>query len=373
MAKTVEFGVFMPVGEGGWIRSTTAPPVPATYAHNREVALLAEDLGLDFLLAMAKWRGFGGASNHWDKTIESLTMISALAEVTQRVRLMPTVHTLAFNVALVAKMIVTLDQISNGRAGLNVVSGWYRDELNQMGLWPDQIDHSERYDLAREWVHALKQLWTEDRVTFHGKYIHLEDCISNPKPIQKPCPPIICAGNSDVGLRFTVEEADACFLLGATHEEAAQNSRRAKQIAAELGKTTRTYAMVMVIPGETDAEGIARMEHYNAGVDRVAKAAGTQAHLEEIKRTQAKGLPISPSMQNRIRWSKDDNPYIPGYPYVGSAASIARQFEQVIEWGDFDGFMLTFPDFVGDLKFFGERVMPILAHDGFVRPLAQAA
>ncbi len=103
MEKEVEYGVFMPVGEGGWIRSTTAPPVPATYAYNRQVAILAEQLGLDFLLAMAKWRGFGGASHHWDTTLESMTVITALAEVTTRVRLIPTVHTLAFNVALVAK------------------------------------------------------------------------------------------------------------------------------------------------------------------------------------------------------------------------------------------------------------------------------
>jgi pyrimidine oxygenase len=97
--KEVEYGVFMPVGEGGWIRSTTAPRVPATYAYNRQVAILAEQLGLDFLLAMAKWRGFGGASHHWDTTLESMTVITALAEVTTRVRLIPTVHTLAFNVA----------------------------------------------------------------------------------------------------------------------------------------------------------------------------------------------------------------------------------------------------------------------------------
>ena len=54
MEKEVEYGVFMPVGEGGWIRSTTAPPVPATYAYNRQVAILAEQIGLDFLLVSNK-------------------------------------------------------------------------------------------------------------------------------------------------------------------------------------------------------------------------------------------------------------------------------------------------------------------------------
>ena len=88
-----------------------------------------------------------------------MTVITALAEATSRVRLIPTVHTLAFNVALVAKMLATLDQSAQGRAGLNVISGWFRDELGQMGLWPEHISHAERYAVAGEWVQALKRLW----------------------------------------------------------------------------------------------------------------------------------------------------------------------------------------------------------------------
>jgi pyrimidine oxygenase len=369
MEKEVEYGVFMPVGEGGWIRSTTAPPVPATYAYNRQVAILAEQSGLDFLLAMAKWRGFGGASNHWDTTLESMTVITALAEVTIRVRLIPTVHTLAFNVALVAKMLATLDQIAHGRAGLNVVSGWFRDELGQMGLWPEHISHAERYAVAGEWVQALKRLWQEERVTFHGRYVHLEDCVSNPKPLQKPHPPLICAGNSDTGLRFTVEEAQASFINAPTHAEAVATSRRAKRIAAQLGKSIKTYAMVMIIPGQTDAEALLRMEHYNAGVDMVALQAGVASHLHEIQQAQAHGEAVIPTLQRRIDRATVPDPYIPGYPYVGSAVSIARQLQEVIIDGDFDGFVLTFPDFIADLQFFGQRVLPLMADAGFARPL----
>jgi pyrimidine oxygenase len=371
MEKEVEYGVFMPVGEGGWIRSTTAPPVPATYAYNRQVAILAEQLGLDFLLAMAKWRGFGGASNHWDTTLESMTVITALAEVTTRVRLIPTVHTLAFNVALVAKMLATLDHIAHGRAGLNVVSGWFRDELGQMGLWPEHISHAERYAVAGEWVQALKRLWQEDRVTFHGRYIHLEDCVSNPKPLQKPHPPIICAGNSDTGLRFTVEEAQAAFINAPTHAEAAATSRRAKRIAAQLGKSIKTYAMVMIIPGQTNAEALLRMEDYNAGVNMVALQAGVASHLHELQQAQAHGEAVIPTLQRRIDRATVPDPYIPGYPYVGSAVSIAQQLQEVIIDGDFDGFVLTFPDFIADLQFFGQRVLPLMADAGFARPLQQ--
>src|SRR5438128_902219 len=162
MGKPIDWGVFMPVGQGGWIRSSTAPPVPATWDYNRRVGLLAEELGLNFLFAMAKWRGFGGETGHWDRTIESVTMIAGLASLTKRPMLIPTIYTLAFNVGLVAKMIVTLDQISNGRAGLNIVSGWFTEELGQFGLWPENITHDERYGVAKEWVQAWKPLWTAE-------------------------------------------------------------------------------------------------------------------------------------------------------------------------------------------------------------------
>ena len=358
--KRVEFGVFMPVGEGGWIRSTTTPPVPATYAYNRQVAQLADSLGLDFLLAMAKWRGFGGVSGHWDTTIESLTLVAALAEVTSRVRLLPTVHTLAFNVALVAKMMATLDQISNGRMGLNIVSGWYSEELEQMGLWPANITHAERYEVAREWVQALKRLWTEARVTYEGKYIQLRDCISNPKPLQTPHPPLICAGNSDTGLRFTIEEAHAAFMSAQTPEELAALSQHAKTLAIQLGRTVQTYALVMIIPGESDAEARAREAYYREGVDAEALLAG----VKEMRRAQARGEATSVSMAQRYQRAQIRDPFISGTPYVGSAESIAQQLQDVIEAGDLDGFVLTFPDFIEDLAFFGRRIKPLLAQAG---------
>lgn len=105
----------------------------------------------------------------------------------------------------------------------------------------------------------------------------------------QPHPLIICAGNSETGLRFTVEEAQASFINAPTHAEAAATSQRAKQIAAQVGKPIQTYAMVMIIPGETTAAGLARMEHYNMGVDMVALHAGVPGHLEEMQRPRPVG------------------------------------------------------------------------------------
>ena len=84
--------------------------------------------------------------------------MAALAEVTKTVKVWTTVHTILQNPGTVAKMIATLDQVSNGRAGLNVVTGSYKGEFSQMGMWPDDVDHDARYDLADEWIKAKLQL-----------------------------------------------------------------------------------------------------------------------------------------------------------------------------------------------------------------------
>ena len=207
-----DIGVFLPMANGGWILSSTAPRIDGSYRLNREIAVLAEELGLDFVMSMAKWKGYGGETEHWKYALDSQMLMAALAEATSRVKVWTTVHTLLQNPAVTAKMVATLDQISGGRAGLNIVTGAYKDEFDQMGAWPRGVGHDQRYDLAREWITAVKRLWAEDRVTMGGDYFTLNDCESFPKPQSRPF--LVCAGSSKVGMQFTLEHTDAIFLSG---------------------------------------------------------------------------------------------------------------------------------------------------------------
>jgi pyrimidine oxygenase len=263
-----DLGVFMPIANGGWILSRNKPEIDGSYAYNREVALLAEKAGLDFIMAMSKYRGYGGDTRHWNATLDPTVAMAGLAEVTERVKIWTTVHTILQNPAVVAKMIATLDQVSNGRAGLNVVTGSYKGEFSQMGAWPEGVDHDGRYDLAKEWVTAIKRLWTEDSVTVKGDYFTLEDCESWPKPSSRPF--LVCAGTSKKGMRFTSEEMDAIFLSGGTPEELCDASRRAKEDAAELERTVRTYSMMTVVFGATDSDAQRTADHFRDGLDEGA-------------------------------------------------------------------------------------------------------
>jgi pyrimidine oxygenase len=206
------------------------------------------------------------------------------------------------------------------------------------------------------------RLWTEERVDFAGEHYRLVDCMSNPKPIQRPRPPILCAATSDTGIRFTIEHADASLVNGSDVPDLMLNGRRAKQIAAEMGRTTRTVGLVMVVPGQTDADARARIEQFNAGAD--------------VEALGARALESSPGAKE---WSRDETlrrerqrnfpdgrtpAAITRNAVVGSPDSLADQIEAVVAGGEFDWLGFYFPDYIKDLELFGRQVLPRLVAGG---------
>jgi pyrimidine oxygenase len=338
-----DFGVFLPVANGGWIVSDATPRLDGLYPQNRAAAVLADEIGLDFIMSMAKFRGFGGATDHWGTVLESVTLMAALAEATKRVKIWATLHPMLQNPAVAAKMIATLDHISGGRAGLNIVAGAYREEFAQMSAWNEALDHDDRYALAEEWTHVVKRLWREDRVNHHGRFFNLTDCQSDPKPLSRPRPDLICAGVSDRGFAFAVAEADACFIGGMTAQDRRAASRRAKTMAQGLGKSIKTYAMCTVVHGETDADAEALAKRYADGVDLDAvrtmlRSWGAPAdRLDEAARKQGAFMTET---------------------VIGSPATCGEKIEAFIVDSELDGLMMIFPDYVAGLTMFGEAILP---------------
>lgn len=343
-AAAAKYGVFLPVANGGWIISKNAPKLDGLYAQNRAAAILADQIGLDFIMSMGKWRGFGGETNHWAVSMESMTMMAGLAEVTKKVKIWATMHTLLHNPAVVAKMVVTLDHISNGRAGLNIVAGAYRDEFAQMGVWDDSVTHEDRYQIADEWVTVIKRLWSEESVDFEGKYFHMRDCQSNPKPLSRPRPDLIAAGQSDRGFEFATTHADACFIGGRSEEERRDNSQRARAVAARNAKDIKVYAMCTVVHGETDAKAEALLKHYNEGADLGAITAQMRSWGVDPGRIAEIAARVGATQNHTI---------------VGSPATCREMIERYIARCDLDGLMLIFADYQEGLAMFGE-ILPKL-------------
>lgn len=339
------FGVFLPVANGGWIISRTTPVLDGLWRQNLDAARVAEAAGLDFVMSMSKWRGFGGETDHWGSSMESLMMMAAIAQATTRIRIWATVHTLLHNPAVTAKMITTLDHISGGRAGLNIVAGAYKAEFDQMGAWDDTLDHDARYELAEEWTTIVKRLWSEPSVDFAGRFFTMKDCVSNPKPLSRPRPDLICAGISERGLRFAVGAADACFIGGRTATDRRAASRLAKAIAAERDKTIRTFAMCTIVHAQTDAKAEALVRRYKDGVD-------IGAVIEMLKSWGAPPAGLSEAAGAQGAFMTET--------VSGSPATCTERMEAFVRESELDGVMLVFPDYVAGAAMFGAEILPRL-------------
>ncbi|MBN8898763.1 MAG: LLM class flavin-dependent oxidoreductase, partial [Rhodospirillales bacterium] len=99
----MEIGVFIPIGNNGWLISSTSPQYKPSFDLNKDVVQAAERHGLDFVLSMIKLRGFGGATGFWDYNLDSFTLMAGLAAVTSRIRIFATVPTLAIPPAIAAR------------------------------------------------------------------------------------------------------------------------------------------------------------------------------------------------------------------------------------------------------------------------------
>ena len=147
----MKIGVFVPIGNNGWLISTHAPQYMPTFELNKAIVQKAEHYHFDFALSMIKLRGFGGKTEFWDHNLESFTLMAGLAAVTSRIQIYATAATLTLPPAIVARMAATIDSISGGRFGVNLVTGWQKPEYEQMGIWPGDDYFSRRYDYLTEY------------------------------------------------------------------------------------------------------------------------------------------------------------------------------------------------------------------------------
>src|ERR1700719_2838485 len=165
MAGQMNLGVFLPVTNNGWIISKNSPQFLPSFALNRDICQLAERIGFSYVFSMAKWRGFGGEVEFWKYSIESMILMTGLAGVAPRLRLIASVAPALIHPAVFAKMAATMDDVCGGRLGINIVSAANKGEYVQMGLYPDNFEEF-RYDYTDEWLTLVKRLWTEPSVTY---------------------------------------------------------------------------------------------------------------------------------------------------------------------------------------------------------------
>ncbi|MEU9605677.1 pyrimidine utilization protein A [Streptomyces sp. NPDC048057] len=350
----MEIGVFLPIGNNGWLISKSSPQYMPTFELNKTVVQRAEEYGLDFALSMIKFKGFGGETGFWDHCLESFTLTAALAAVTERIRLYASVPVLALPPAIAARMAVTVDAIAPGRAGVNIVTGWAPAEYAQMGLWPGDEHFANRYARAAEYVTVLRQLWGAGTSDFTGEFYRMDDCVLSPRPANGHID-VLAAGQSGTGMRFAAEHADANFILGrGVNTPLALSASTAALVeqARATGRDVGALVLFMVIAAETDAAAQAKWQDYHDHADLAALGyltaqTATDRMSEGSSTARTVALPEGAVNLNMGT-------------LVGSYATVAGMLDQIATVPGVKGVILVFDEFVDGMEDFGTRIQPLM-------------
>ncbi|MDB5773973.1 MAG: pyrimidine utilization protein [Herbaspirillum sp.] len=349
----MNIGVFIPIGNNGWLISSAAPQYMPTFELNKQIVQKAENYGFDFALSMIKLRGFGGKTEFWEHNLESFTLMAGLAAVTSRIKLFATAATLVMPPAIVARMASTIDSISGGRFGINLVAGWQRPEYSQMGMWPGDEYFSSRYAYLSEYIQVLRDLWRDGKSDFKGEYFKMEDCRVSPIPQARM--EVICAGQSEAGLAFSSKYADYNFCFGrgvntpAAFAPASENLAKANAIT---GRNVALYVLFMIIAADTDEAAMAKWESYKGGADTEALAWLSEQGAADTKSGADANVRQMANPSSAVNLNMGT--------LVGSHATVARMLDEVAAVPGTGGVLLTFDDFLGGIEDFGQRIQPLM-------------
>jgi F420-dependent oxidoreductase-like protein len=205
---SMKFGIHNP----SWVYG----PDPAeAFEAIKAKAQWAENHGFVWFSVMDHLIQISGVGSADEPFIEGWTVLSALAAVTGRIRLAALATSVGYrNPAHLAKIAAGVDLISRGRLTLGIGAGYFETEYRQYG-WEFPPRPAVRIRQLEEAVRLILAMWTEKRTTFHGRYFHAADAILEPKPVQRPRPPVMIAGGGEqLTLRAVARLADACNLGG---------------------------------------------------------------------------------------------------------------------------------------------------------------
>jgi alkanesulfonate monooxygenase SsuD/methylene tetrahydromethanopterin reductase-like flavin-dependent oxidoreductase (luciferase family) len=326
-----------------------------SWADNLRLARLADEVGIDFLLPIARWIGYGGDTNFHEAVLDPVTLAAAQLAETRRITVFSTIHTAFNHPVVVAKQLATLDQIGEGRAGINIVAGWNEPEYRAMGVELPQ-DHDDRYALAQEWWEVIRRIWSEEgRFDHAGRFFRLEGLEGMPKPYDGPLP-VLNAGSSDQGRRFAARNADFAFTIVGGPEDGAGVVRAVRETARstyDRGVGVFTLGHVVCRPTRREAEDFL---HY------YAEENADWAAVDNLMRLQGlHARSFTPDMLQTFR-----SRFAAGHgscPLIGTPDDVADGIARFHEAG-FAGMTLAFLDYVGELGWFAQEVLPRLEARG---------
>ena len=363
-----KLGIFSANCDGGLTMSLVPERWRADWDDIVAMSKISDDAGIDFILPVAKWRGYQGKANIYGRSFETLTHGAALAALTRRIAIFSTVHVPLVTPAFGAKAIATIDHISHGRAGLNIVCGWNQAEFDLHGV---TIDQDSRYDHGLEWFQVWSRLLQGGpEFDWDGRFFQLKHLQTDPLPLQRPWPVVMSAGFSPRGRDFAARAADALFLNVTELDQVPALLANVAEHAGRYGRSIPVFTMGHVVCRPTRREAEAYFDYF---AEQMADTEG-QAYYRATRGTSvANGTErIARPLENRFTrrdGKRYDGGYPGAYPFVGSPDDVAAEMAAMSATG-LAGCTVAFVDYLKEIPFFVQEVLPRLERLGLRRAVA---
>jgi alkanesulfonate monooxygenase SsuD/methylene tetrahydromethanopterin reductase-like flavin-dependent oxidoreductase (luciferase family) len=358
-SRKLKLGTFQTNLDSGCVMSDLDGRIDITWPNTVTLARLADDMEFEALVPVARWQGFGGATNPQGPGFESYTWAAGIAASTSTSGVFATSHITLNHPIMAAKQSTVIDHICGGRYALNIVTGWNQPEIDMFGN--PMLSHADRYACAEEWVTIVKRLWIEDDpFNFEGRFYNISKGYLQPKPIQSPYPAIMNAGASERGRHFAAKHCDLVFTViraGSLDECRAHVQAYHKLAREEYGREVRVWTLANIVQGETEKEA---RDFYRYYVHEKGDWAAAQNMIDTFS------LEINARAVPPDRLKAFQEAFLAGwggFPLIGTKEQIVDGLVALSRAG-LDGVLLAWPRYEHGMREFREATYPLVLQAG---------
>lgn len=334
-----------------------------SWENNVTLAQMADQVGIECMVPIARWKGYGGETNPNGTSWESITWACGLLAATRRINVFATVHVPLNHPVVAAKQMSTADHIGQGRFGINVVCGWNDDEFAMFGV--TKKEHDDRYAQGEEWWSIVQQIWAgAGPFDFEGTHYQLHGVEGSPLPYGGAAPIMMNAGSSPAGRAFAVRFSNLHFDGVKTPEEARDRIAETKGLARTAGRSVQAWTSVGIVCRPTGREAAEFTQHIVEHADL-----GAIGHLAELHARDAKDRIDLEGLYRRSGGGPIERRVLArgSYCAIGDPDWVTQELAQLGSVG-FDGLVLNFVDYLEEFPYFAQEVLPRLERLGVREP-----
>jgi len=339
---------------GGANLTTVDGPPTVTWDETVRIARAAERAGFEAIIPVARWRSPSTTRDPAaHRSFETFTWAAGVAASTEHIQVFATFHVPTVHPVRAAKEIATVDHISGGRLGVNIVAGWNMTDFQMFGIQLEE--HDDRYRLADEWMVFLDRIIAGDQpFDFAGEFFDASEVISEPRPVQTPGPLVMSAGFSPAGREFAARHADINFVITPDRSAARGAIASVKERArTEYGRELKVFGAAHILCRDSDA---AAQAEYRRVVHDHGDVAGAQAAIASLM-GGSQSAEFAPEMQEAAIFGFFAN------AMVGSPEHVVEQFAAMRDDG-LDGAAVSWVDYEEGIDQFGETIGPLMEEAG---------